>query len=260
MNDLNLFNYNGQPVRTLIVDGEPGFIANDLCAVLELANPRQTLSYLDDDEKGVTTNDTLGGAQQMAYVTEAGMYSLVLRSRKPEAKVFKRWVTHEVLPQIRKTGSYGNTPALTGKELLAAALLEAQATMAEKDFQIQSQSRQLEAAAPKVAYVDQFVADDDLLKFRTVAANAGIGEQALRELLIERRWIYRETTSRWSQSKGCKETITRYSAYADKKPYFHPVMNHEAPRFKGEVMHTLKVTAAGAAAIARLLARADVAA
>ena len=94
-------------VRVVDVNGEPWFVAKDVCECLELTNTSQTLSYLDDDEKGITTNDTPGGAQEMSIVSEAGLYSLILRSRKPEAKAFKRWITHEVLPSIRKTGGYG---------------------------------------------------------------------------------------------------------------------------------------------------------
>lgn len=94
-------------VRVVDVNGEPWFVAKDVCECLELTNTSQTLSYLDDDEKGITTNDTPGGQQEMSIVSEAGLYSLILRSRKPEAKAFKRWITHEVLPAIRKTGQYG---------------------------------------------------------------------------------------------------------------------------------------------------------
>lgn len=109
------------------------------------------------------------------------------------------------------------------------------------------------AAAPKVTYVDQFVADTDLLKVRAVAARLGIGETALRTLLLDKKWIYKETESRWSDAKQAREERARYSAYADKRAYFQPVMTHEAPRFKGETMHTLKITPDGASAIARLV-------
>ena len=92
-------------------NGNPWFVAVDVCAALGVGNSRQALSYLDDDEKGVITNDTLGGKQEMATVNEPGLYSLILRSRKPEAKKFKRWITHEVIPSIRKTGQYTNPQA-----------------------------------------------------------------------------------------------------------------------------------------------------
>lgn len=112
---------------------------------------------------------------------------------------------------------------------------------------------QIKEDAPRVEYVKQFVAADDRITFRTLAGNLGIPESELRELLIDRGWIYREVEQRWSNTAGKLETRNRYSAYADKKPYFQNVLNHEAPRFKGgDVMHTLKITPAGAEAIARL--------
>jgi anti-repressor protein len=103
-------------IRTTTIDGEPWFVAKDVCDALEIGNPSKALMALDEDEKGVTTSNTLGGDQQMLTISEAGLYSLVLRSRKPEAKAFKRWVTHEVLPSIRKHGMYA-TPTTIEKML-----------------------------------------------------------------------------------------------------------------------------------------------
>ena len=93
-------------VRTLNLNGEPWFVAADVCKALELGNPSMTVERLDDDEKGISTIDTLGGKQRMAIINEPGLYSLVITSRKPEAKAFKRWITHEVIPAIRKRGVY----------------------------------------------------------------------------------------------------------------------------------------------------------
>lgn len=100
------FNFNNNDVRVIIQDGDPWFVAADVCAVLGVKNHRDSLMHLDDDEKGVVLNDTLGGKQQVSVVNESGLYALVLRSRKPEAKKFTKWVTSEVLPSIRKTGQY----------------------------------------------------------------------------------------------------------------------------------------------------------
>ena len=98
-------------VRAVMRDGEPWFVAKDVCECLELSNAAQALSYLDEDEKSIITNDTLndssGLRKDSRIIPESGLYSLILRSRKPEAKEFKRWVTREVLPSIRKTGQYG---------------------------------------------------------------------------------------------------------------------------------------------------------
>lgn len=109
-----VFDYNNAQVRTVIKDREPWFVAKDVCDVLEYSNHNETLKRLDDDEKGVSSIDTLGGSQEMVIINEFGLYSLILGSKKSEAKQFKRWVTHEVLPSIRKTGKY-ETPDFLGK-------------------------------------------------------------------------------------------------------------------------------------------------
>jgi len=95
-----------QGVRVLGTPEAPLFVASDVCACLGLNNSSQAVSTLDTDEKGVTITDTHGGPQQVTVVTESGLYSLIFKSRKKEAKEFKRWVTSEVLPTIRRTGSY----------------------------------------------------------------------------------------------------------------------------------------------------------
>ncbi|OQA79022.1 MAG: hypothetical protein BWY31_04275 [Lentisphaerae bacterium ADurb.Bin242] len=98
--------YQDHPVRIVERNGEPWFVAKDVCDVLKIKNSRTSLALLEVDERDVHTVDTLSGEQEMTIVSEAGLYSLILRSRKLEAKAFKRWVTHEVLPSIRKTGAY----------------------------------------------------------------------------------------------------------------------------------------------------------
>jgi prophage antirepressor-like protein len=106
------FAYQGSQVRVITDDqGEPWFVAADVCGVLGLGNSRQALTRLDPDEKGVISTDTLGGTQSLSTVNEFGLYSLILGSRKPEARAFKRWVTHEVLPAIRRTGTYSTPTA-----------------------------------------------------------------------------------------------------------------------------------------------------
>lgn len=93
-------------VRTIVQNDEPWFVGKDVCDCLELANHRTSLALLDDDEKGVHSVDTLGGNQEMIFINEYGLYTLILKSRKKEAKQFKRWITHEVIPSIRKHGAY----------------------------------------------------------------------------------------------------------------------------------------------------------
>lgn len=123
----------GQAVRVVTIDGEPWFVAADVCAVLAIRNNRDALTALDDDEKGVATTDTPGGEQQVSIVNEPGLYSLILRSRKPEAKAFKRWVTHDVLPAIRKTGSYQAAPAHPLPRTFSEALRELADAVEQRD-------------------------------------------------------------------------------------------------------------------------------
>lgn len=112
MNELSVFqNPQFGQVRTMIRDGEPWFVAVDVCRALDMGNNRQVVKRLADDEKGVIKMDTLGGKQNLIIINESGLYRLILRSNKPEAESFQRWVTHDILPTIRKTGSY-STPGV----------------------------------------------------------------------------------------------------------------------------------------------------
>ena len=112
-NALQVFNYEGQQVRTVEKDGETWFVAKDVCDILEIQNHKDAIKSLDDDEKsGVDITDPHGRVQVTNVITESGVYALVFRSRKPEAKKFSRWVRREVLPEIRKTGAYVPDKAL----------------------------------------------------------------------------------------------------------------------------------------------------
>lgn len=106
-NQLQIYNFQNCAIRTIEKDGELWWVAKDVCSILDIKNNRDTLSkILDEDEKGVANIYTPGGEQQMTIINEPGLYALIFRSRKPQAKAFKRWVTHEVLPRIRRTGAY----------------------------------------------------------------------------------------------------------------------------------------------------------
>jgi len=101
------FDYQESEIRVIRDEnGEPWWVAKDVCGILGLNNVAQAVSSLDEDEKGITNNDTLGGVQELITINEPGLYTLILKSRKPQAKAFKRWITHDVLPSIRKTGGY----------------------------------------------------------------------------------------------------------------------------------------------------------
>lgn len=155
MNEIQTFNNPEFGTVRAIRDenGEPMFVAKDVCAVLELKNPRSTLALLDEDEKGVHIVDTPGGEQQMTIVTEPGFYKLVMRSRKPEAKAFKRWVTHEVLPALRRDGGYMVARDETPEQTMARAVLLAQQT-------IDHQKSRIAELEPKALFADAVAASD----------------------------------------------------------------------------------------------------
>ena len=100
------FSFESHAVRIVLRDGEPWFALTDVCTALDIENHRNVRARLDDDERGVQSMDTPGGKQTLSIINESGLYSVILTSRKPEAKRFKKWVTSEVLPAIRKTGKY----------------------------------------------------------------------------------------------------------------------------------------------------------
>ena len=187
MNRIQVFeNQDFGQLRTVMVDGEPWFVAADVCRALELGNTAQALTRLDVDEKGVILNDTPGGKQEMSTVNEPGFYSLVLGSRKPEAKAFKRWVTHEVLPALRKTGRYtmpNAEPELPDKymahmEKLTALLLANNLATIRAALQIQCQGRR--CTAPQEPDMGNLYSKN----YKVVAA--GYAEQVME--LLRRGW------------------------------------------------------------------------
>lgn len=154
-------------VRVVMVDEDPWFVGKDICESLGLTNSRMSINRLDDDEKGVSSIDTLGGTQQIQVVSESGLYSLISSSRKPEAREFKRWVNHEVLPSIRKTGSYG-------KPTLPQTYQEALRELADKCDVIEQQKLELTEAKPKVQFYDQVRESERTLSMNDAAKLLGI--------------------------------------------------------------------------------------
>lgn len=147
MNELQIFNYEGKPIRTVERADGIWWVLKDVCDVLGIKNSRDVVGRLDNDEKGVAIIDTPGGNQEMNIVSEPGLYNVIFRSGKPEAKDFKRWVTHEVLPTLRRTGSYAMAPAAA--PMSPAQLLAAQAQllveMERRVDEVQGQTQALEA-------------------------------------------------------------------------------------------------------------------
>lgn len=154
MSNLVPFNYEDKQVRTISKDGQPWFVAKDVCEILKHTNSRMAISRLDEDEKGVSKVYTHGGEQEMTVINESGLYSLVITSNKPEAKQFKRWITHEVIPSIRKHGAY-MTPdtiekALTNPDFLIQLAYQLKEEQAKRILA----ETQIEMDKPKVLFAD----------------------------------------------------------------------------------------------------------
>ena len=154
MSNIQIFNYNSVEVRTIQNDGEPWFVLKDVCNVLHIGNSRDVVARLDQDEKGVGQIDTLGGKQEMTIINESGLYNVILRSDKPEAKPFRKWVTSVVLPTIRRHGMYA-TPDTVEKMLAdpdtTIKLLE---TIKQERAARLALEAQAEADKPKILFAD----------------------------------------------------------------------------------------------------------
>ena len=163
-NEIQRFDFKGAALRTLTDEaGEPWFVAKDACDILELNNVTEALRPLDDDEKSNFRNSEVAqnGGRAPLIISEPGLYKLIMRSRKPEAKEFQRWVTHEVLPQIRKTGGYIPTSESDSDEdIMARAVLVAQKTIERKNQQLQAKDAQIKVLEPKARFADAVAASD----------------------------------------------------------------------------------------------------
>lgn len=220
------FTYEDAIVRTVVVDGEPEFVASDVCRILEHSNPSAAVAGLDDDERGLRNVETPSGAQQMVTVTEAGLYSLIIRSRKAEAKRFRRWITHEVLPAIRKTGGYGQpverlTPLEYARQLVAAE--ERAETERSARIEAEQHARALEAPASAWSHLAESAGDygvADAAKVLSRDPNITIGRDRLFKFMQLEGWIYRD---RGTASWKARQTQVDIGRLVEKlgRPYMH---------------------------------------
>jgi len=200
MGNIIPFDFETNAVRVVIVDGDPVFVAADVCRALEIGKYRDAIARLDDDEGCPVVVDTLGGRQAMAGITESGLYALIMMSRKPAAKRFRKWVTSEVLPAIRRDGFYFSAPAdvaaLAAKRAYYAALPDSHREKADTKVEIVRQVEDLIAQGWKVGEAS-----------RAVAAEFGCSE---RSIYYARRAVYMVPQSdhgaalapRWSGPRG----------------------------------------------------------
>lgn len=187
-------------VRTLTIDNEPYFVGKDVAQTLGYSNARDAINkHVDDEDKGVANCDTLGGKQEMTVITESGLYSLVLSSKLPTAKKFKRWVTSEILPSIRKHGAY-MTPEALEKALTSPDFLIQLATKL-KDTQNHVKQLKLtnsqltvdnQIMQPKAEYFDELVDRNLLLNFTDTAKELGVKRKVFIQFLLDKKYIYRD--------------------------------------------------------------------
>lgn len=161
MNELQIFNNEefGQ-IRTVTIDNEPWFVAKDVCEALKHTNPTMAMQMLEDDER---TKLSLGRAGETNVINESGLYTLIIKSNLPNAKKFRKWVTSEVLPSIRKNGGYiANQEQMTPEQIVANALIVAQNIISQKD-------RQIEEMKPKADFFDAVADSKTAISMNEVA-------------------------------------------------------------------------------------------
>lgn len=200
MIELQSFTYQTNEVRTVQRNGEPWFVLRDVCEVLCIGSPHKVYERLDEDEKGRSQIPTPGGLQEMSVINESGLYAVILRSDKPEAKPFRKWVTTEVLPSIRKNGGYiAQQETLSPGELMAKALMVAQQTIADREARIQAQAAEISALTvdkqimqPKAEYFDDLVDRNLLTNFTEAAKQTGVKRKALIGFMVDHGYLYRD--------------------------------------------------------------------
>ena len=195
MNEIQIFqNEDFGEVRTITRDGEPWFVAADVCRALDIEDTGKATNRLDEDELTRIKIGSGGQNREMIIVNEPGLYSLVLGSRKPEARAFKRWITHDVIPSIRRNGGYiAGQDTLTDDELFARALLVAQNKIRERDNLIAKQTQIIGELQPKASYYDTILNNRGLVTITQIAKDYGMSGKQMNQLLAERGVQYKQS-------------------------------------------------------------------
>ena len=200
MNNIQIFTYNSNEVRTIQKDGEPWFVLKDVCQVLGISHVKDTADRLDQDEVGQTeVIDSLGRKQTAGIINESGLYNVILRSDKPEAKPFRKWVTSEVLPSIRKHGAYITPETLQAAILNPDTMIQlCQQLKAEQDRNqvLRAENSRLtvdkQIMAPKADYFDELVERNTLTNFRETAKELHVPPRKFVQFLLDRKYVYRD--------------------------------------------------------------------
>ena len=239
-------------IRTLNIENEPWFVGKDVAEALKYNEPNKAISrHIDEDDRmKYPIIDNLGRKQESWIINESGLYSLILGSKLPNAKRFKRWVTSKVLPQIRKTGGYiPYTPEDDDMTIMAKALQISQRTIEQKNAQLRiaeeeniKLSRVIEGYKPKVEYVDEILSCNDALLTTNIAFDYGLSAQALNKILCEER-VQRKVRGQYVlysdyMGKGYTKTETRV---IKDKPRIHTLWTQKGRMLIHEVLKNRKI-------------------
>ena len=202
MSELQIFkNAEFGSIRTLTINGEPYFVGRDVAEILGYSNSRKALAdHVDEEDKGVTKCDTLGGTQEMTVINESGLYSMILGSKLPTARKFKRWVTSEVLPTIRRHGVYAVDEVLANPDMLIEALLQLKAereiNQALKET-VAVQNQQIVEMKPKASYYDVVLNCKDLVAISVIAKDYGWSANRMNQYLHQKGVQYKQGNKIW---------------------------------------------------------------
>lgn len=202
MSELQIFkNAEFGSIRTLTINGEPYFVGRDVAEILGYSNSRKALAdHVDEEDKGVTKCDTLGGTQEMTVINESGLYSLIFGSKLPTARRFKRWVTSEVLPTIRRHGVYAVDEVLANPDTLIEALLQLKAereiNQALKET-VAVQNQQIVVMKPKASYYDVVLNCKDLVAISVIAKDYGWSANRMNQYLHQKGVQYKQGNKIW---------------------------------------------------------------
>lgn len=196
MNELQIFqNPQFGGVRAVEIDGAPWFVGKDVALALGYSKTQNAIAaHVDEEDKKVAPiQGTPGGTQEMTIINESGLYSLVLSSKLPTAKQFKRWVTSEVIPSIRRHGGYiSGQEQLSPSELMAKALLVAQQTLADREKRISELTVTNQIMQPKADYFDELVDRNLLTNFRETAKQLGVSPKKFVQFLLDKKYLYHD--------------------------------------------------------------------
>lgn len=202
MSELQIFkNAEFGSIRTLTINGEPYFVRCDVAEILGYSNSRKALAdHVDEEDKGVTKCDTLGGTQEMTVINESGLYGLILGSKLPTARKFKRWVTSEVLPAIRRHGVYAVDEVLANPDMLIEALLQLKAEREinqELKETVAVQNQQIVEMKPKASYYDVVLNCKDLVAISVIAKDYGWSANRMNQYLHQKGVQYKQGNKIW---------------------------------------------------------------